>query len=190
MNEAEVLKVIPEINLICDPDLRAKSIDCWKQALEMGAWDKKGVANCPIGAELVADDCPETSIDHCRRVVRMCQAAWDCIGDWAQDMVGADHDKLLCAAVLHDIGKFLEYDRVDGKACHTELGEKIRHPAIGAYIAQVNHIPQDIVFMILAHSDGLSPERGENYPMPELMMLKKLDHMCYMIAEMGYPINK
>lgn len=190
MTETEVMKIMPEIDLIHDEELKSKSVACWKMALEMSGWDKRDISECPIGAGLVSDDCPETGMDHCRRVVRMCKAAWDCIGDWAHDMIGADYDKLICGAVLHDIGKFLEYDRVDGKACHTELGNKIRHPALGAYIAQVNGLPQDIVYMIMAHSDGLSPEGGNNYPMPELMMLKKLDHMCYMVAEMGYPIKK
>ena len=42
--------------------------------------------------------------------------------------------------------------------------------------------------MILEHSDMQSPPSACNYP--ELMMLKKLDHMCYSIAAKAYPEKK
>lgn len=73
MTREEVLTLLPEIKLIHSTDLQEKSITCWQQVLELGGWDKKGVDKAPLAAGIVADNCPETGIDHCRRVVRMCQ---------------------------------------------------------------------------------------------------------------------
>ena len=87
--------------------------------------------------------------------------------------------------VLHDIGKFLEYDIKDGKACHSEMGKYYNHVVSGAYIAKSNGLPDKIVHMILEHSDMQSP--ANTYDYPELMMMKKLDHMCFSIAWMAYP---
>ena len=122
MTREEVLTLLPEIKLIHSTDLQEKSITCWQQVLELGGWDKKGVDKAPLAAGIVADNCPETGIDHCRRVVRMCQLAYDELGGWANEISKLDHDTLICGAVLHDIGKFLEYDIKDGKACHSEMG--------------------------------------------------------------------
>ncbi len=116
MTREEVLTLLPEIKLIHSTDLQEKSITCWQQVLELGGWDKKGVDKAPLAAGIVADNCPETGIDHCRRVVRMCQLAYDELGGWANEISKLDHDTLICGAVLHDIGKFLEYDIKDGKA--------------------------------------------------------------------------
>lgn len=186
MTEAEVLNYIPEINLIRSEDLRKKSIACWKQALEEGGWEEKGVLNAPLAAGHVNDNCPEKSIDHCRRVVRLCETVWNELGEWANKINQVDHDTLICGAVLHDIGKFLEYDLVDNKACASELSKYYSHVVAGAYIAKFNGLPDKIVHMILEHSDMQSPPCTYQYP--ELMMLKKLDHMCYMLAAMAYPV--
>ena len=167
MTREEVLTLLPEIKLIHSTDLQEKSITCWQQVLELGGWDKKGVDKAPLAAGIVADNCPETGIDHCRRVVRMCQLAYDELGGWANEISKLDHDTLICGAVLHDIGKFLEYDIKDGKACHSEMGKYYNHVVSGAYIAKSNGLPDKIVHMILEHSDMQSP--ANTYDYPELM---------------------
>ncbi len=89
--------------------------------------------------------------------------------------------------MLHDIGKFLEYDYRDGKGCHSENGHLFRHVISGAYIAKQNGLPDEIVYIVLAHSDTQSPEAGKGYQPPELMILKKADLICFSIAHMNYP---
>ena len=187
MTEKEILELIPEIRYIHSRELQDKSVACWKQVIELGGWEEKGIRNCSLGAGIVAENCPEKSIDHCRRVVRMCQAAWESIGEWANEIGSLDHDTLICGAVLHDIGKFLEYECLDGHPCHSRSGRLFRHVISGAYIAKINGLPDEIVYIVLAHSDAQSPEGGRAYQTPELMVLKKLDHMCYLLAQMQYP---
>lgn len=187
MSEESVLELFPEIGYIHSEALRDKSVACWKQVIELGGWEEKGIRNCSLGVGLVSEDCPEKSIDHCRRVVRMCQAAWDGLGEWANEIGALDHDVLICGAVLHDIGKFLEYDFHNGKSVYSPTGLMFRHVVSGAYIAKINGLPDSIVHIILAHSDAQSPEGGSAYATPELVVLKKIDHMCFTLAQMHYP---
>lgn len=190
MTEESILELFPEINYINSEELRRKSIGCWKQVIELGGWEEKGIRNCSLGVGLVAETCPERSIDHCRRVVKMCQSAWDNLGEWANQIGKLDHDVLICGAVLHDIGKFLEYDFYDGRSVYSTKGLMFRHVVSGAYIAKINGLPDSIVHIVLAHSDAQSPEGGAAYVTPELVVLKKIDHMCFTLAQMQYPANK
>jgi hypothetical protein len=88
---------------------------------------------------------------------------------------------------LHDVGKFLEYDYKDGKVCHGEKGVMFRHVTSGAYYAKKHGLPDKIVYMILAHSDALSPEGGQAIQFPELTALRQLDFLCYSIAKLNFP---
>ena len=108
MTREEVLTLLPEIKLIHSTDLQEKSITCWQQVLELGGWDKKGVDKAPLAAGIVADNCPETGIDHCRRVVRMCQLAYDELGGWANEISKLDHDTHQWGNVHNDNGDNLE----------------------------------------------------------------------------------
>ena len=190
MTKESILELIPEINFINDEELREKSIACWKDAIEMGGWEEKGIRNCPVGAGLVSDDCPERSIDHCRHVAQVCQAVWENAHEWIEKLGKLDHDVLLCSAVLHDVGKFLEYDYVDGRGCHSENGKMFRHVISGAYLAKKNGLPDEIVSNILSHSDAQSPEGGKLHVTPELQFMKQVDFLCYSMAQINYPYKK
>lgn len=189
MTNEQVLQLLPEIELIQDPELRRKSLACWQEALESGGWEEKGVRSCPLGVGLVDDTCPERSIDHCRHVAQVCQAVWDEAGGWMQALGPLDHDVLLCSAVLHDVGKFLEYDVRDGQACHSENGRMFRHVISGAYLAKKHGLPDEIVSNILSHSDAQSPEGGRLHVTPELIFLKQVDFLCFSMAQIHYPYH-
>lgn len=131
---------------------------------------------------------PEIKLIHSTDLQEKSITCWQQVlelGGWDNEISKLDHDTLICGAVLHDIGKFLEYDIKDGKACHSEMGKYYNHVVSGAYIAKSNGLPDKIVHMILEHSDMQSP--ANTYDYPELMMMKKLDHMCFSIAWMAYP---
>ncbi len=189
MTNEQILQLLPEIEWIGDPDLRQKSLACWKEALELGGWEEKGVRNCPIGVGLVDDACPERSIDHCRHVVQVCQAVWENAGEWMRALGPLDHDRLLCSAILHDAGKFLEYDVRDGKGCYSENGRMFRHVISGAYLAKKHGLPDEIVSNILSHSDNQSPEGGKRHVTPELIFLKQVDFLCFSMAQINYPYS-
>ena len=153
MTREEVLTLLPEIKLIHSTDLQEKSITCWQQVLELGGWDKKGVDKAPLAAGIVADDCPETGIDHCRRVVRMCQLAYDELGGWANEISKLDHDTLICGAVLNDIGPEVGAAGVPGAVGEdgAAAGEEV---AAGDAGARADGVGRRVVVEDLLHELG------------------------------------
>lgn len=189
MTKEDLLNIIPEINLLEDESLKEKCVACWLEALELGGWEQKGIRNCSLGVGYVTDDCPEKSIDHCRRVIRMCKSAFTEMGNWANEIGSLDENTLLAGAILHDIGKFLEYDYRDGKPCYSPNGHLFRHIISGAYLAQKHGLPEKVVHMVLAHSTQQSPEGANVYMTPELLVLKYMDHLVFSFAQMHYPVS-
>lgn len=61
-------------------------------------------------------------------------------------------DYVIAGAILHDLDKIVMYERKGGRIVHSELAGKIVHGAYGGHIALLAGLPQDIVFIIMAHS--------------------------------------
>ena len=72
-------------------------------------------------------------------------------------------DYVIAGAILHDLDKIVMYESRDGRTVHSELGGKIVHGAYGGHIALLAGVPQDIVFIIMAHS----PKVNVELPSPE-----------------------
>lgn len=187
MTREELLRVFPEINVVPNEELKEKCIETWLDVLEVGGWDEKGIENCPLAVGPVAANCPEKCIDHCRHVVQLCKSYLDTMGAWCNEIGHLDPEIFLTAAVLHDVGKFLEYDFRDGKPCHSENGEMFKHVTSGAYYAKKHGLPDKVVYAILAHSEALSPENGNAVPSMELTIMRTLDFLTYSLAAMNYP---
>lgn len=179
MTREKLLEIFPEINYIKDGILRDKCIACWCEVLEFTGWEKVGIEKCPLAHGVYDDKVPETSLEHCRHVVSLCKAGYDNLDKWLSEKIGKiDEDALMAAAVLHDIGKFIECRYEDGKVVEDENGPLFRHPVSGAFIAQKHDLPTKIVHMILAHSNLQSPEGRNAFMTPELFILKQLDELC------------
>ncbi|MGM0628613.1 MAG: HD domain-containing protein, partial [Candidatus Fermentibacterota bacterium] len=74
-----------------------------------------------------------------------------------------DMDLLVAGGLLHDVGKLLEIERVDGEYRKSHWGRCARHPISGAILASELGLPLEIVNMIACHSregDG-RPQRVE-----------------------------
>ena len=60
---------------------------------------------------------------------------------------------LLCAgAILADVGKLLEYDKIDGKAVVSDFGKFVRHPFSGVGLAMKCGVPEKVCHIIAAHA--------------------------------------
>jgi len=79
----------------------------------------------------------------------MTQLAWAVINAREEPL---NKDSLVAGALLHDVGKLLEYERKDGKIVKSAFGEKTRHPAAGAQLAEAGKLPNEVVHIIAAHS--------------------------------------
>ena len=142
MGEQDLLQLIPEIEQIGDHGLREKVVLVWEVALERSAFDDLG----SIPFTLLIEDLDDTLLEHTGRVTRSAMASALARGDLDMDIV-------LAGAILHDVGKVLEYEPgPGGTVVKSEMGKRLRHPVSGAALAQELGLPLDIVHIIAAHA--------------------------------------
>jgi hypothetical protein len=61
-------------------------------------------------------------------------------------------DLLISGAILIDVGKLVEYDKVDGKLTISKTGKLLRHPFSGVAIADRFGLPPEVLHMIAYHA--------------------------------------
>jgi putative nucleotidyltransferase with HDIG domain len=130
-----------ELAWIQDKDLRKKVVDVWKTASDRGRWNQ--LQDIPF--TLLFEN-SGLLVDHTRRITKL---AWN-VADAREESLNKDY--LIAGALLHDVGKLLEYEKKDGKIVKSAFGEKIRHPAAGAQLAEECKLPEEVVHIVAAHS--------------------------------------
>lgn len=137
----DIRHCFPELHWIKDKDLQEKIISAWELAVDRGNW--KRLEDIPF--TLLIDD-PGPLIDHTKRIVNLVRN----VGKLRREKLNMDY--LVAGALLHDVGKPLEYELRDGKVVTSDLGAKMRHPASGARLAAECGLPKEVVHIIAAHS--------------------------------------
>jgi hypothetical protein len=102
-----ILKLFPEINWVQDPVLKEKVLATLEEALKMGGWEPEDMEKMPF--TLLIPDCPASLLTHFRGVVRMSKAAMEEFNSLYDYKL--DNDTLIAGAILHDVGKLVEYTR-------------------------------------------------------------------------------
>ncbi len=134
--------IIPEIEEIKDESLKNKVIAVWDYAVEKGGWKDFPLNKIPFTLLIPTD---RDLITHTRTVTKMAIAIGKVRGD-------VNMDYLIAGAILHDVGKLLEFEHRDGKVVKSEYGKRIRHPVSGAMLAEKFELPWQISHIIAAHS--------------------------------------
>lgn len=183
MDKSEVLKVFPEIDLIGDENLKDVVIKSYMIGSELGEWDKKGgFANCPVAAQgLMRDGCDVTGIWHMRTVAQTADRVLKCLGPWFAKMgYEPDYDFCVGGALLHDVGKLIEFDRdSEGRPCYSSIGKMFCHTSAGAYIVKQAGGSDEMVHMVLTHSYQEAPEGYGAFEKPEHVIVKGCDGACF-----------
>jgi putative nucleotidyltransferase with HDIG domain len=143
---------LPEIDLIKDAELRNQVVDL--HALALAETRYKRIEDIP------ASGVPEsplmtrgTQADHYRGVatmaVGMARGLEDVMGE-----IGIDYDRLIAAALVHDVGKAYEFAGWERwKRQRSRTGSPaLRHPVYGAHLALQLGLPEEIVHCVAAHS--------------------------------------
>ena len=148
----ELIEFIPEFNLISDEDLKTDALNAYVDALESGGWKPADLARMPF--TLLIDPCPASMIDHIRGVTRLALAIADAleIAHPGKPAMKANRDILLAGALLHDVGKLVEYEEKDGKFKVSRAGKLLRHPLSGMGIARAAGLPDEVQHAIAYHS--------------------------------------
>jgi putative nucleotidyltransferase with HDIG domain len=146
----KILKIWPEIDWIKNEELREKTIQCWIYALEKSVLSTEDLEVIPFS--LLIKDCHISFMNHKRTAV---QLSVDIAGRMKQNFgeeITINMDFLISGAILIDVGKLLEYDKVDGKLTTSKAGKLLRHPFSGVSIADRFGLPPEVQHIIAYHA--------------------------------------
>jgi len=157
-----------ELKLIKNHELKEKVLAVWEQAAERGKWNR--LEDIPF--TLIFEN-SGLLVDHTKRITNL---VWN-VGCTREENLNKDY--LVAGALLHDVGKLIEYEFKDGKVVKSELGAKMRHPASGAELAEECGLPSEVVHIIAAHShEGDSMNRT-----PEAIIIHHCDFIDFEIKK-------
>lgn len=157
-----------ELSWIDDKKLKEQVINVWKTAADRAGW--KTLDKVPF--TLLFENSGKLT-DHTKRITHLAKAVLD------QRNEKLNKDYLIAGAILHDVGKLLEYKVKDEKVVVSEYGKKFRHPVSGALLAQELGLPDEVVLIIYAHShEGDKCERT-----PESFIVHHCDFIDFHIKK-------
>ncbi|MBF0407180.1 MAG: HD domain-containing protein [Candidatus Riflebacteria bacterium] len=146
----KLLEVLPEFNEIKNAELRDKTINAFIMAMEKGGWQPEDLPKIPF--TLLIKDTKISLLDHIRVVTRICIGMADAITPVLTNRLPIDRDILISGAILHDVGKLLEY-KFDGTGyTKSDSGKLLRHPFSGIQISTLAGLPDSVSHIIANHS--------------------------------------
>jgi len=168
----ELLRVLPEIELIEDESLRDKVAKTWEDGLSRGGWTPKDIERMPFTLAKKSDI---NFAQHVRSVTKICLAACETFDEVYQGKLALNHDILLAGALLHDVGKLLEMEESGGAFRKSAEGRLVRHPFSGVALADANGIPPEVQHIIGTHSKEGDPYKRT----PEAVVVHLADFMNF-----------
>ncbi len=149
MREA-VQELWPEIAWIRDEQLRESVLETWILALENSPLTPDDLNRIPF--TLLVKDCPATFMEHKRCVVHIARRSAEAMEEFLGKGLPIDHDTVIAGAILADVGKLLEYEKVGGKAVQSDRGKNLRHPFTGVHLAMSCGVPDEVCHIIATHA--------------------------------------
>lgn len=157
-----------ELQWIKDKDIKEKVVEVWEKAAKQGNW--KSLDDAPF--TLLIENSGKL-IDHTKRITNLAKAVYDL----RKEEINLDF--LIAGALLHDVGKLLEYVKEKGSYVKSEFGKKFRHPVSGALLAKELGLPDEVVLIIYAHShEGDKIKRS-----PEAVIVNHCDFIDFEIKK-------
>lgn len=171
--EKKVLSLLPEFGLIQDADLRHKTLHCWLEAMRMGGWEAEDLDRIPF--TLLIADCAVGYRTHVQAVTQTAMAAARVLAAHYAPYYTLSMDLIVSGGLLHDIGKLLEYRRVEDRYVKSNNGKLLRHPFSGANLAARCQLPDEVVHIIAVHAK----EGDGGYRTPEAVIVHHADFMNF-----------
>jgi putative nucleotidyltransferase with HDIG domain len=148
--EKKLNTLMPEFQLIEDPDLRKKCLAIWGEAMRKEGWDMHSLKEMPF--TLLIKNTPINIVEHTRAVTLCSLRIAEIMLEQYRGRIKLDRDILLAGALLHDVGKLFEYERRGDGFVKSEAGKLLRHPISGAAFAAKFDVPDEVLHIIAAHS--------------------------------------
>ncbi len=146
--ETEIIKLFPEIKQIKDEALRGEVISTWVEAIKEGGWQIEELKEVPF--TLLIPECKINLITHTRAVTHTAQQIASVLSDFYK--IEINFDFLMAGAILHDVGKLLEYTKEKGEVVKSKSGKLLRHPFSGSALAYRFGLPEEVVHIIATHA--------------------------------------
>ena len=147
----EVLELWPELEWIEDEDLRLATAKVWETALEKSALSPEDLNRIPFTL-LCGPDLKVSFMDHKRSVVHIALESGKKMNEFYGEELPVNMDVLISGAILADVGKVLEYEKVDGVAVQSSRGKALRHPFTGVAVAMECGVPDEVCHLIATHA--------------------------------------
>jgi len=145
-----IKKIWPEIELIKDISLREKVLDCWIYAVENSVLSPEDLNVIPFS--LLIKNCNISFMNHKRTCVQLAVEMAIIMKNNFGNEIEINMDYLVAGSILIDVGKLIEYDKVDGKLTTSHAGKLLRHPFSGVAIADRFGLPPEVLHIIAYHS--------------------------------------
>jgi putative nucleotidyltransferase with HDIG domain len=177
----KIKALLPEISWLRDKELQEKVVAAYEDALTTGGWQPEDMQSIPF--TLLIPNCPCCYLDHVRGVTRVAKAAmeeFNGIYSPKDSKFTLDHDTLIAGALLHDVGKLVEYEKLpDGSTVKSQLGKDLRHPFSGTVIAMRNGCSSRIGHIIAYHAG----EGDGTLRSPEGVVINKADFINFEVVK-------
>lgn len=175
--EKKIRELLPEIEWIKSTELQAKVVASYVDALKTGGWEPEDMDKLPF--TLLIPNCPFSYLDHVRGVTRTAKRAMDefnAIYPAKDPKFKLDNDLLVAGALLHDVGKLVEYEKNEkGETVKSKMGKCLRHPFSGTVIALRNGCSNEIGHIIANHAH----EGDGTLRSPEGVVVNKADFINF-----------
>jgi putative nucleotidyltransferase with HDIG domain len=169
----QLLELFPEIKQIQDHDLRQKTLDTLGDAVNLGAWIPADLDVIPF--TLLIKDIKVSFRQHTRSVTQMAVACGKIMAEQYGDYYTLNFDFLISGAVLHDVGKLLEYEKTADGFIKSRCGKLLRHPFSGAGLCTKHGLPDDVVHIVAVHAK----EGHGGYRSPEATAVHHADFINF-----------
>ncbi|NIM99294.1 MAG: HDIG domain-containing protein [candidate division Zixibacteria bacterium] len=171
--KTKISKLFPEIEQIKDRSLRDQVVSAWEEAVERSDWEIEELESIPF--TLLIPDCKINLVTHTRAVTQTSLKVADVILDFYKVRVHISFDLLIAGAILHDVGKVLEYAKQGGGVVKSKAGKLLRHPFSGVALAYKHGLPEEVIHMIATHAR----EGDEGYRSVEAMLIHYADFINF-----------
>ena len=146
----KIMAIWPEIEWIKNNELKEKVVNCWAYAIENSVLSIDDLDKVPFS--LLIRDCQVSFINHKRTCVQLAVEMAKIMKKNFGNEIQINMDYLIAGAILIDVGKLIEYNKVDDRIVTSKAGELVRHPFSGQAIAARFDLPYEVQHIIATHS--------------------------------------
>jgi putative nucleotidyltransferase with HDIG domain len=165
----KLIELIPEFELMKDTELREKVLRVWEKALKIRKMQPEDMLRMPF--TLLIKPCPANFVEHSQGVVQVSYAAAQALQKVYGEKIPINMEYLLAGALLHDVGKILEYIEKEGEFVKSKEGKYLRHPFSGVGLAFDEGVPDEVMHMIATHAG----EGDGKWRSPEAIIIHHAD---------------